>query len=172
MKQAFGQEELHQRESVCTREDPPGCTAACPLHLDIRTVCAYGAKGDFVKAAGVIRRVTPFLHLLAKSCPGVCQKACALSRIGEGIQVRTLEKACALYGGKEKGSRFLIPRKNKKVIVGGDDLFALACCWELGRKGYEIFWYTRCKTGRNRCYPGGLQRRRQRQIPLLMSFSV
>ena len=145
MKQAFGQEELHQREAVCTREDPPGCSAVCPLHLDIRTVCAYAAKGDFAKAAGVIRSVTPFLHLLAKGCPGACEEACALSRIGEGIQARALEKACALYGGKERGSRFLIPRKNKKVIVGGDDLFALACCWELGRKGYEIFWYTWCE---------------------------
>ena len=27
MKQAFGQEELHQREAVCTREDPPGCSS-------------------------------------------------------------------------------------------------------------------------------------------------
>jgi len=145
IKQAFGQEELHQREAVCTREDPPGCSAACPLHLDVRTICAYGAKGDFGKAAGVIRGVTPFLHLLAKACPGMCQEACALSRVGEGIQMKALEKACALYGGNERGSRFLIPRKNKKVIVAGEDLFALACCWELGKKGYEIFWYTRCQ---------------------------
>ena len=156
MKQAFGQEELHQREAVCTREDPPGCSAVCPLHLDIRTVCAYAAKGDFAKAAGVIRSVTPFLHLLAKGCPGACKEACALSRIGEGIQARALEKACALYGGKERGSRFLIPRKNKKVIVGGDDLFALACCWELGRKGYEIFWYTRCENRKEPLLSWGL----------------
>lgn len=39
MKQAFGQEELHEREAVCTREDPPGCMAHCPLHIDMRTVC-------------------------------------------------------------------------------------------------------------------------------------
>ena len=41
MKQAFGQEELHQREAVCTREEPPGCQAACPLHLDMRAVCGH-----------------------------------------------------------------------------------------------------------------------------------
>ena len=33
IKQAFGQEELHQREAVCTREDPPGCSAADYLRL-------------------------------------------------------------------------------------------------------------------------------------------
>ncbi len=31
MKQAFGQEELHKREAVCTREDLPACMDTCPL---------------------------------------------------------------------------------------------------------------------------------------------
>ena len=57
MKQAFGQEELHEREAVCTREDPPPCMASCPLYIDMRAVCAHVAKGDFKKAAGVIRTV-------------------------------------------------------------------------------------------------------------------
>ena len=47
MKQAFGQEELHQREAVCTREEPPGCQAACPLHLDMRAVCGHEARRGF-----------------------------------------------------------------------------------------------------------------------------
>lgn len=144
MKQAFGQEELHQREAVCTREEPPGCQAACPLHLDMRAVCGHEARGDFKKAAAVIRQTTPFLYLLARTCSAPCQKACTLSRLGEGVRVRDLELACALYGGPAGGSRFLIPRKNKKVLVAGDGIFALACCRELGKKGYEVHWHTAC----------------------------
>lgn len=144
MKQAFGQEELHQREAVCTREEPPGCQAACPLHLDMRAVCGHEARGDFKKAAAVIRQTTPFLYLLARTCSAPCQKACPLSRLGEGVRVRDLELACALYGGPAGGSRFLIPRKNKKVLVAGDGIFALACCRELGKKGYEVHWHTAC----------------------------
>ena len=144
MKQAFGQEELHQREAVCTREEPPGCQAACPLHLDMRAVCGHEARGDFKKAAAVIRQTTPFLYLLARTCSAPCQKACTLSRLGEGVRVRYLELACALYGGPAGGSRFLIPRKNKKVLVAGDGIFALACCRELGKKGYEVHWHTAC----------------------------
>ena len=83
MKQAFGQEELHQREAVCTREEPPGCQAACPLHLDMRAACGHEARGDFKKAAAVIRQTTPFLYLLARTCSAPCQKACTLSRLGE-----------------------------------------------------------------------------------------
>ena len=35
MKQAFGQEELHKREAVCTREDLPACMDTCPLEIDM-----------------------------------------------------------------------------------------------------------------------------------------
>ncbi len=162
MKQAFGQEELHERERVCTREEPPGCQAACPLHLDIRGICGYAAKGNFSKAAALIRAVTPFLHLLAGSCSGNCIGKCTLAKPGgetsaskdldgttesvcqSGISMPAIEKACALYGGSGAMSRFMIPRKNKRVAVVGNDLFALACCWELGKKGYEIWWHTDC----------------------------
>lgn len=143
MKQAFGQEELHRREAVCTREDPPACMSACPLHIDMRAVCAYAAKGDFKRAAGVIRTVTPFLHLLSKHCSGACVRACKLSECGDGIVLPALERACALYGGSGAVNRFMLPRKSQKTAVFGDDLFALACCWELGKKGYEVHWHTK-----------------------------
>lgn len=142
MKQAFGQEELHEREAVCTREDPPACTASCPLHVDMRTVCAHAAKGDFKKAAGVIRTVTPFLHLLSQKCSGACVQACKLSELGDGIEIPALERACALYGGSGAVNRFMLPKKSQRLAVFGDDLFALACCWELGKKGYDVYWYT------------------------------
>ncbi|MCI8505951.1 MAG: aldehyde dehydrogenase [Lachnospiraceae bacterium] len=144
MKQAFGQEELHEREAVCTREDPPGCQAACPLRIDMRQVCAYGAKGDFRKAAAVIRTVTPFLFLLSKHCGGACQEGCKLAELGDGIRLPALERACALYGGSGKVNRFMLPKKGERLAVVGDDLFALACLWELGKKGYEVFWFTAC----------------------------
>lgn len=146
MKQAFGQEELHERESVCTREDPPACMTSCPLHIDMRAVCAHVAKGDFKKAAGVIRTVTPFLHLLSKKCSGMCRSACKLSELGDGICLPALERACALYGGSGAVNRFMLPKKSQKAAVIGDDLFALACCWELGKKGYEVHWYTVCSS--------------------------
>ncbi len=144
MKQAFGQEELHEREAVCTREDPPACMSACPLHIDMRAVCAHAAKGDFKKAAGVIRTAMPFLHLLSKKCGRSCMTACKLSELGDGIMLTALERACALYGGSGAVNAFMLPKKSQKTAVFGDDLFALACCWELGKKGYEVHWYTTC----------------------------
>ena len=101
MKQAFGQEELHQREAVCTREEPPGCQAACPLHLDMRAVCGHEARGDFKKAAAVIRQTTPFLYLLARTCSAPCQKACTpvpagrgSAGTGSGTCLRSVRRPC------------------------------------------------------------------------------
>ena len=156
MKQAFGQEELHEREAVCTREDPPACMDACPLHIDMRSLCAHMAKGNFKKAAGVIRTVTPFLHLLSKHCSGSCVQACKLSEPGDGIALPALERACALYGGSGAVNRFMLPKKSQKAAVFGDDLFALACCWELGKKGYEVYWYTTLSSMKEVFYAWGL----------------
>ncbi|MBS6398006.1 MAG: 4Fe-4S dicluster domain-containing protein [Clostridiales bacterium] len=142
MKQAFGQDELHEREAVCTRGEEPQCSSHCPLHIDIRAVCGHAAKGNFQKAAAVIRTAAPFLHVLAENCQGECTGKCVLSGLGTGIQIRALEKACALYGGSGAVNPFMLPRKKKQSAVLGDGLFALACCWELGKKGYEVLWYT------------------------------
>ena len=144
MKQAFGQDELHEREAVCTRTDPPPCMAACPLGIDMRSVCDHAAKGDFSKAAEIIRMSTPFLYTLSGNCSGECENRCTLSRLGDGVRLRALERACAMYGGSGAVSRFMLPKKQKKTAVIGDDLFALACCWELGKKGYEVSWHTSC----------------------------
>lgn len=144
MKQAFGQDELHEREAVCTRTDPPPCTASCPLRLDMRSVCEYAAKGNFAKAAGILRMSTPFLYTLSALCGGDCVGGCTLARLGDGVRLKTLERACAMYGGNGTVNRFMLPKKQKKAAVMGDGLFALACCWELGRKGYEVSWHTSC----------------------------
>mgnify|MGYP002792607828 FL=1 len=142
MKQAFGQEELHEREAVCTREEPPQCTASCPLHLDMRLACSLAGEGNFSKAAGVLRKATPFLHLLAKCCTAPCRKKCTMAKLGDGISMQVIEEACARYGGSGVMNRFMIPKKKISAGVAGNDLFALACCWELGKKGYEVIWYT------------------------------
>ena len=91
MKQAFGQDELHEREAVCTRTDPPPCMAACPLGIDMRSVCDHAAKGDFSKAAGIIRMSTPFLYTLSGNCSGV--------RTGVRSPVWETASACVRWSG-------------------------------------------------------------------------
>ena len=63
MKQAFSQEELHRREAVCTREDPPGCTAALPAPAGYARGLRPCGKRRFCKGS----RGDPCSHALSVS---------------------------------------------------------------------------------------------------------
>ena len=44
------QNELRQLEAQCIQECAPPCTAACPIHVDVRGVSAEVSRGDFAAA--------------------------------------------------------------------------------------------------------------------------
>lgn len=136
-KWVFDQEALRAREGKCTRTDPPECQRVCPLGIDVRGLCAMVAKGDFSKALTAINKVTPFVKLLGHACEAPCSRACLLEGKGGSIRVRDLEKACWDYG-QVKRRRTMLPKRTKKVVVIGDDIFALAAGAELALKGYPV----------------------------------
>jgi len=140
MKQAFDQKELHEREGICTRLEPPGCQAGCPIHVDVRALMEAVSKEEYDKGYAIIKSAFPFVNLIAQKCGAPCLGGCVLKDKGS-IQINTIEKACVAYGRDKPKSKFLLARKNKKAAVFGADLFALACCAELGEKGYEVHLY-------------------------------
>lgn len=146
MKQAFGQKELHEREKLCTRLEPPQCQSGCPIHIDVRALCKAVSNGDYTKGYAIIKSASPFVNLIAKKCTAPCEDSCVLKEKGS-IKINNIEKACAVFGHDKQKSKFLLPRKTKKAAVFGNDLFALACCAELGQKGYEVKYF--CENPRN-----------------------
>ena len=140
MKQAFDQKELHEREAICTRLEPPQCQAGCPIHVDVRALMKAVSKAEYDKGYGIIKSAFPFVNLIAGKCEAPCLDGCVLKEKGS-IRINTVEQACAAYGKDKPKSKFLLPRKNKKAAVLGTDLFALACCAELGEKGYEVDFF-------------------------------
>lgn len=73
-KQMFSKEELSAREQLCIYEEPAYCNAACPLKIDMKSILAVLAKGDFDKAYALYEKNTPFPHLLAEGCEAPCEK--------------------------------------------------------------------------------------------------
>lgn len=136
MKQAFSQQELHEREAVCTRNEPPACTASCPLHVDLRSLCSHVAEGDFSKALATIRMVTPFVHLIAKTCDAPCAVECVCP--GESVNIHRIIQACIRYGTELSKRKLFLPKKTKRIAVVGVGAFALAAARELGVKGYKV----------------------------------
>ncbi|MCC7452491.1 MAG: hypothetical protein IT324_34135, partial [Anaerolineae bacterium] len=44
------QKELRELEEQCIQECAPTCTAACPVHVDVRAMLAEIGRGDFTAA--------------------------------------------------------------------------------------------------------------------------
>ena len=53
------QSELRKLEAMCIQEEPPWCTATCPLHIDVRTFMAQAAKGQWNAARKTLERSMP-----------------------------------------------------------------------------------------------------------------
>ena len=124
-KQMFSKEELAAREQLCIYEEPAYCNAACPLKIDMKSILAALAKGDFDKAYALYEKNTPFPHLLAEGCEAPCEKACKLCEVGEGIAVGRLERALTAYGTPAKARGGLRMKKKKNVAIVGSGLFTL-----------------------------------------------
>jgi len=140
-KQLFGKDELEARETVCIRNEPAFCAAACPLKLDARAFVNAVRNGDFSGARALLGRIAPFPLILAYGCEAPCENACRLSETGEGVAIGALERACLAFGTGKTESRLLRLRKKKTVAVFGADLFSLALVGELSNKAYPVTFF-------------------------------
>ena len=55
-------------EARCIEEQPPACTTACPLRVDVRGMLAKMKTGDFAGACALYARVIPFPAILSRIC--------------------------------------------------------------------------------------------------------
>ncbi|PID41034.1 MAG: amine oxidase [Proteobacteria bacterium] len=131
------QQDLRELEDLCIQEEPPGCKAACPLHVDARSFAGHIRDGDWDKAWKVLRASMPFPGILGRLCHGPCMARCKRGQIGDPIQVHRLEAACVAHPAPRQPIMAL-PAKDKSVAVIGSGLSSLTAAWDLARKGYTI----------------------------------
>ena len=140
-KQMFSKQELEQRESICIRDEPAFCAAACPLKLDARAFVKSMKEGDFTSARAQLERIAPFPFILSRGCEAPCEKACRLAEIGDGVNIGALERACLALGAAKSGRGMLKIKKRKTVAIFGADLFSLALAGELSNKAYPVTFF-------------------------------
>ena len=144
-KKLYTMEELFKRENRCIYEEPAFCHAACPLGLDAKKLAFFIEKGAFSDARAMLEHITPFPMILAYGCDAPCEKACRMNEVGEGINIRGLERA-AMYHGSPKGGKGLFKfKKKQKAAVFGSDLFSLFLAGELARKSYPTSFFVNQK---------------------------
>lgn len=131
------QNELRQWEQRCTQEEPPACTAACPIHVDVRTFIGHLQQGMWDQAWQTLSRTMPLAGLLGRICDAPCQVHCKRSEAGDAIRIGELERACINH--TEYIYRVTkLPGKGRQIAVLGSGLSSLTVAWDLVRKGYGL----------------------------------
>lgn len=132
------QKELREQENRCIQEQPPACTAACPVHVDARGMIAEIARGDFAAALKLYRKAVPFPGIISHICDQPCQAVCLRKDLGGAIEIAALERACLDFGGEGVEPIKPLPRKSKKVAIIGAGISGLTVAFDLARKGWGV----------------------------------
>ena len=134
----ISKEEMDSMVARCVHEEPPYCSAACPLKLDARAFLAAAAAGDFRKALQLYEKIAPFPLLLASGCEAPCEGKCRLGERGEAVAIRAVEAAVARYGEAARTGSVFRTKKKKTAAIFGSGLFPLFLAGELEKKAYPL----------------------------------
>lgn len=136
----INQDELRQLENRCIQEHAPTCTAACPVHVDVRGMIAAILKDGFAAGLKVLRKTMPFPGIISHICDQPCMEVCKRGEVGEAIEIAALEKACVMWGGEGEAISALPPKPKNAAVVGGG-LSGMTVAYDLRRKGYRVVIY-------------------------------
>lgn len=131
-------EQVRAWEARCIEEQPPSCVAACPLHLDVRTMMEKVAAGDFAAAFAVYARHVPFPAILGHICDHPCETACRRSEAGGALAIGLVEKAIVEEAHATLRRSARRNRKPKTVAVVGAGLAGLTAAHDLVTKGHAV----------------------------------
>ena len=134
----ISKEEMDEMTARCVYEQPPFCSAACPLKLDVRAFLRAAADGDFKKALQLYEKIAPFPLILSAGCEAPCEGKCRLGELGDAVAVRAVESAVARLGEQSRLGGVFRTKKRKTVAIFGTDLFTLFLAGELEKKSYPV----------------------------------
>lgn len=136
-KNIMDQEKLHQLETLCTAEEPPACTASCPIHIDVKKICKLIGEGKYKEAFKQYEKSAVFPLILAYTCDAPCESRCIRKDYGGSIKISLLEKALAVSVNAPGKLPVFLPSKEQKVAIIGGNLRGMSAAFELAKKGYK-----------------------------------
>ncbi len=130
--------ELKALERQCIEDQPPFCTATCPLHLDARQFVGYIAEGQWETARRILDGMLPFADILARICDHPCQDKCRRGEAGDPVAIGALEIACVNAVLSRAPVVNPLMEKMETVVILGAGLSGMTAAWELRQKGYTV----------------------------------
>lgn len=132
------QDELRRLESKCIQENPPACTAECPIHVDARKLLQAIRNQDWQGALATLWQRQPFPGIISRICDHPCEKACRRGEAGEAVSIAALERYCVENHSYKPPAAKPVPYKSQKVAVVGGGLRGLTAASDLAKKGFQV----------------------------------
>lgn len=129
---------VRDRENQCIQEQPPTCTAACPIHVDARGMIECIRKQDFSAAFAIYNRFVPFPRIISRICDHPCEAECLRHELGGAIRINALERACVEYSTKKAACATFSSKKSTRIAVVGGGLSGLTAAYDLITKGHQV----------------------------------
>jgi Fe-S oxidoreductase len=142
------QNELRELEATCIQEERAQCIAACPIHVDVKSMMACIAKGDIKGARKILDRTMPFPEILGRTCDQPCLESCVRSNAGGSLCIGSIERFC-IENSTEAIKPPKLPAKDGKIAIIGCGLSSMTAALDLARKGRNSTIFT------GDSFPGG-----------------
>jgi len=128
---------LSEWEQKCIQDEPTKCSAACPIHVDVKTFLYHVEREEWGSAQKVLRKTMPLPGIIGRICDAPCEGPCTRKELGGAIQIGAIEKVCMQMDFPPSRS-FPLPKKDKNIAVIGSGLSGLTASWDLSKKGYQV----------------------------------
>ncbi|NPD44306.1 MULTISPECIES: putative selenate reductase subunit YgfK [unclassified Lentimicrobium] len=116
------------------------CVDTCPTNQGIPDYMHYTAKGDFEKAAQVIKETNPFPLTTGMVCDHLCQTKCTRINYDSPLLIREIKRFIAEEAKKNGGGHQEKIGDKKAAIIGAGPA-GLSCAYYLAIAGVEVNVY-------------------------------
>ena len=139
-KRARGEKiQPHQiNQEKCLANALPFCTAACPLHIDVRGYVKLIAEGDYDAALKLVKAKLPFPGIVGRVCTHPCETKCQRGEVDESIAIAALKRSAADFGRTDNEDLIMPVERPEKVAVIGGGPAGLMAAYDLRKAGYQV----------------------------------
>jgi len=143
VNQGLTKEQALLEAKRCLKCKNPQCVEGCPVNISIPEFIQHIEDGQFVEAAGVLRRTSSLPAVCGRVCPQErqCESKCVRLKMGDkAVAIGYLERFAADYE-RENGGAMKVEKpvcNGVKIAVVGSGPCGLSFSGDMAKRGYDV----------------------------------